>query len=68
MLQCRYLGILEKFRQFCSSPDNPQTHPVIKRGDVPQLVLVGFKQKENAVRALNELEEVSVALSSRSKV
>ena len=63
---CRYLGILDKFQQFCSSPDNLQTHPVIKKGEVPQLVLVGFKQKEDAVRALNSLEEVSVASSSRN--
>ena len=61
----RYLGILEKFRQFCSSPDNPNTHPVIKKGELPQLVLVGFKKKEDAVRALNTLEEVNVAPSSR---
>ena len=61
----RYLGILEKFRQFCSSPDEPDTLPNIKKGEVPQLVLVGFKQKEDAVRALNSLEEVSVASSSR---
>jgi len=61
----RYPGILEKFRQFCSSPNNPNTHPVIKKGEVPQLVLVGFKQKEDAVRALNSLEEVNVASSSR---
>ena len=65
MSRCRYPGILEKFRQFCSSPNNPNTHPVIKKGEVPQLVLVGFKQKEDAVRALNSLEEVNVASSSR---
>ena len=62
---CRYPGILEKFRQFCSNPSNPSTHPVIKKGEAPQLVLVGFRNKEDAVRALSCLEEVNVASSSR---
>ena len=67
MYWSRYLAVLDKFRRFCSIPDIPQTHPVIKKGEVPQLVLVGFKQKEDAIRALNALEEVNVASSSRSR-
>ena len=59
-LFCICVGIL--------ASDDPQSHPVIKKGEVPQLVLVGFKQKEDAVRALEALEEVSVAPASRSKV
>ena len=62
VLVLRYPGILEKFRQFCSSPSSL---PVIKKGEAPRLVLVGFKKKEDAVRALNCLEEVNVASSSR---
>ena len=65
VLVLRYVGILEKFRQFCSSPNNPSTLPVIKKGEAPRLVLVGFKKKEDAVRALNSLEEANVASSSR---
>ena len=58
----RYGGILDKFIQFCSTPNNL---PVIKRGDLPQLVLVAFKEKEDAVRAL-ALEDVHVAPASRN--
>ena len=59
----RYAGILERFIQYCS---DPRILPVIKKGESPQLVLVGFKKKEDALCALRGLDEVTVASSSRS--
>ena len=63
LLCSRYHGVLEKFIQFCSTPDVP---PLIKRGEVPHLVLVGYRKKEDALNCLQNVEEVTLAPGSRS--
>ena len=63
----RYLGTVEKFKQFCSKPENLK----IARGPEADAVLVGFHEKEEALRALQlvqrdeEFPELEVAPASR---
>ena len=63
----RYLGTVEKFKQFCSKPENLK----IARGPEADAVLVGFHEKEEALRALQlvqrdeEFPELEVAPACR---
>ena len=63
----RYLGTVEKFKQFCSKLETLK----IARGRESDAVLVGFHEKEEALRALQlvqrdeEFPELEVAPACR---
>ena len=63
----KYVGTLAVFKKYCSGQG-----PAIKKGDGAQEVLVAYKVKEDAVKALKEnldnpeFPDLHVAPSSRS--
>ena len=64
----RYLKTLAKFEPYCSSLE---AGPVISRGNGDDIVFIGYQNKEDALRALEEVgmdedfPEVQVAPDSR---
>ena len=50
----RYAGTLAKFSQFSSQPGVP---PVVSRGDGDDVILVGYRTKADALRALRAVRE-----------
>ena len=65
----KYSGTLERFKQYCS---DSKSGPFISKGVGPKEVLVAFKVKDDAVKALkenlhsDEFPDLHVAPSSRS--
>ena len=65
----KYSGTLARFKQFCS---DSKSGPFISKGVGPQEVLVAYKVKDDAVKALKEnlnneeFPDLHVAPSSRS--